>query len=559
MTTRTARAAIVLPAAFLLASCKDRSTDLGSLEARCNGAVVCRYGIFELSIKHAAITRDPFFDPVLEAEFRSPDGRSRRVRGFYYGRQIWMVRFRPDTPGTWTYRYLFGRKGNRRSGVGRFACTQAEDRFVPLRVNPENPYRWITVSGVPYFPVGLQDCFQNNGSHIGNPCIDGERRSNPPPSIGISQYFSIYGQVGFNLLRFSQRNCSYPLYSDLGHYLENESLATDELLATARLYGFRVMFGIFGYHALWYTGNYPGKVLHFVRSKLGMLEEGTGGSGGPLEREKRFIDYCLARWGVYVDFWELLNERQAADSWTATMAAYTRAADPEHRLVTTSWEKPLLPDIGINAPHWYTSEKETESDTVTAQHAREWKRFRKPVIVGEHGNLGMNWDPKSALRMRIRLWTALFQEIAFVFWNTSWSKFGMNGGVYTPANASNIYLGPEERNYIRVLSDFSSHLDSAVRQIPIGVSVPERVRAYGLGSNSVIALFLHHYADHGSIECSTEVSFTAPAGIRRGKACWIDPATGRQIGIANIRPGNQTLRVPSFQIDIALLLASPQL
>jgi len=557
MITRTGTASILLPAAFLLASCGSRSAHMGRLEVSRNAGSICRYGIFELSVKSTAVASDPFFDPVLKVEFRSPDGRSRRIRGFYYGRQIWMVRFRPDTPGTWTYSYAFGPgKDNPRSGEGNFLCTQAEDRFPPLRVNPENPFRWITVSGATYFPVGLQDCFGHDGAHIAKPVIDGEGRSDLPHAVTISQYFTIYGQAGFNLLRFSQRNCSFPLYSDLDHYLQIESLATDELIATARQSGFRVMFGIFGYHGLWYSGNYPGKVLHFLRGKLGMLDEGVGGRSGPVEKEKRFIDYCVARWGVYVDFWELLNERQATDSWTASMAAYTRTTDPEHHPVATSWEKPSLPEIAINAPHWYTSEKETESDDVTVQRARDWKRFGKPVIVGEHGNLGMNWDPKSGLRMRLRLWTALFQEIALVFWNTSWSKYGMNGGVYTPANASNIYLGPEERMYVRILSDYASHLDSGVRMLPVSVSVPQRIRAYGLASGCVVGLYLHHYTDHSAIERGAEVTFTAPASIVPGEARWIDTATGSRTGSATIRPGRQTIRVPPFQTDVALLLSS---
>ena len=60
------------------------------------------------------------------------------------------------------------------------------------------------------------------------------------------QYFAIYGRAGFNLLRFSQKNCSYSLMDDLDHYRVAESIATDDLLSSARKNGFRVMFGIFG-------------------------------------------------------------------------------------------------------------------------------------------------------------------------------------------------------------------------------------------------------------------------------------------------------------------------
>jgi len=62
----------------------------------------------------------------------------------------------------------------------------------------------------------------------------------------------------------------------------------------------------------------------------------------------------------------------------------------------------------------------------------------KPVIVGEQGNAGMNWDPRSAVRMRIRAWTALFREIGLVFWNTSESKAAMFGGHYSPGKGAKI-------------------------------------------------------------------------------------------------------------------------
>src|ERR1035441_2504694 len=80
-----------------------------------------------------------------------------------------------------------------------------------------------------------------------------------------------------------------------------------------------------------------------------------------IEKEERFVRYCIARWGAYADFWELLNERLAADQWTSRMAAYVHAVDPDHKPVSTSWEKPALREIDINAPHWYESERDRKS------------------------------------------------------------------------------------------------------------------------------------------------------------------------------------------------------
>jgi hypothetical protein len=112
------------------------------------------------------------------------------------------------------------------------------------------------MSGRPYFPVGLQECVGAHGSQPADMGIDGEGRNEKPRLVTANEYFSIYGQAGFNLFRFSQRNCSYPLFTGVTDYLEAESLATDRLLASARGNGFRVMFGIFGYYDAWSDGGY---------------------------------------------------------------------------------------------------------------------------------------------------------------------------------------------------------------------------------------------------------------------------------------------------------------
>jgi hypothetical protein len=101
------------------------------------------------------------------------------------------------------------------------------------------------------------------------------------------------------------------------------------------------------------------------------------------------------------------------------------------------------------------------------------------VIVGEHGNdvhrhpgkrprgHGGVWYPESALRMRVRNWVAFFSEIVFIFWNTSYARDG---------HYMNIWLGPQERQYIKAMQDFVYRLDPGVRMVPVTVSEPEAVR-----------------------------------------------------------------------------------
>lgn len=494
-----------------------------------------RDGIIELSIAHPGPIQNKFFDLNFEIDFTSPRGIRRRVAGFYHSGNVWQARFRPDESGRWTYSYaITAPTGTPTTGQGSFAWTSSEIQGV-VKQNPNNPFRWILSNGQPYFPIGIQDCIGLQDGNLADLAIDGEMRNTAQArTVSLDDYFSIYAQAGFNLFRFSQQNCSYSLLEDLDHYRLNEMSATDELLALAHRHGFRIMFGIFGFYDHANTSN-----------------------PDLLQKQKRFIRYAVARWGAYVDFWELLNESQASDQWVTEMADSIRSIDPFRMPISISDPKPGLAAIDITSPHWYESEGELQSDRRVQELAVEWKRAGKPVIVGEQGNSGMNWDPRSALRMRVRAWTALFQEISFIFWNTSWAKNGMFEGVYTPGGAANIYLGPEEREYVRVLQNFASRLDAQVQSIPVQVSAPEQVRAYGLASSNVTAVYLHHFENHTSsvnqLRVTLDLAGNSKAGVNP-MGQWIDPSSGKVLEQLPLRTGVQTLHTPSFQVDLALLI-----
>ena len=521
-----------------------------------------RYEIFELSFKHNATYNNSFFEVNVDVIFTSPGGVKHKVKGFFYGTDLWKARFRPDEVGRWSYAYTMNGKGGfHQKGDGVFDCTTSDAEGPVLR-HPKNRYRWVFANGKPYFPVGLQDCVGVHGSQLRSRPIDGEKRTDNARQISQEDYFAIYHQAGFNLFRFSQNNCSYPLFDDLDHYREAESIATDELLSLARKHGFRVMLGFFGFYRSGLSESRPVRIFkRILQSALRVQVERPihYENHEILSKEKRFIDYVVARWGVYVDFWELLNEREASDEWTTLIANYVRSVDPDRKPISTSWEKPHLPAIDINAPHWYESENELQSDLRVQQQAAAWKQPGKPVLVGEQGNTGMNWDPRSGVRMRIRTWTALFQEIGFVFWNTVWSKAGMFQGLYTPGQTANIYLGPEERGYIRILQGFSSRLDPGVRMVPVEVSFPDRVRAYGLVSARGAGIYLHHFENHTSAVHGAKITLDIPRGdqpLTELIGEWIEPSTGRALARKGLLAGRQTLEIPSFNVDLALLVTS---
>jgi hypothetical protein len=261
-----------------------------------NTDTVPLYEVFEITFQHDRAYENPFFDVTIEVRFTSPTGKGVQVGGFHYGsstgaqirktpggerqqveyrfdkQDLWKARFAPSEEGRWQYTYVFSNvKGEQATGEGSFLCMKGpmhNPGFV--RQHPTNPFRWVFDDGSPYFPIGLQDCLGDNsgtGSVLDAVAMEGPFRTDlkdPPPLPpgpmfvrGASNnpqnadvYFRRFGQCGFNLFRFSQKNCSYPLYSDLDHYLVQEGIMTDELLRCARKYGFRIFYGIFGYQSV---------------------------------------------------------------------------------------------------------------------------------------------------------------------------------------------------------------------------------------------------------------------------------------------------------------------
>lgn len=572
--------AAVLAVAVAPAGCRAQALPVTVTE---NSDTIPPYEVFELTFQHEREYADPFFDVAIGVAFTSPSGEGFQVGGFHYGssegveirsepgpgerrniqyihrkRDLWKARLAPGELGEWRYEYSFANtEGKAASGEGTFQCVQAPyENPGFLRIDPNNPYRWVFDDGTPYYPIGLQDCWGDGaatGSALSGCSMEGPFRTDgldkrpklPEGAMFVrgpghnpqnaDVYFRRFSQCGFNLYRFSQQNCSFVQYRDLDHYLVQEGIMTDELVQYARRYGMRFMYGIFGYQKVF-------------------SEEPDNADG--LEEVKRFVKYTVDRWGAYVDIWEFLNEQKADDRWYGIMVPYLRSIDPYDHPITTSWEKPHLAGIEVNAPHWYSGVDEgLNSDLQTANKARDWKLHAKPVIVGEQGNWtprdkpkppehGGVWDPDSALRMRIRNWTAFFTEIAFVFWNTSYARDG---------HFMNIWLGPREREYVRSMQSFCDALGPGLRMVDVDLSQPDAVRAYAVASSERAGIYLHHYTDHSTPVTGLDVTLDIP---QAATAFWYSPEDASILRADLVEAGRRSLLAPDFSIDLALLVTN---
>ncbi len=566
--------------------------------------------VLELTFQHEGRYASPAWDVTVRVLFTSPTGNKFSVGGFFYGSSqpqkpilgqpdtrgrilatwpcvpadLWKARFAPNEIGDWRFDYLFRNdRGESTQGNGQFKVVPGrlhQKGFV--RINPDNRFRFVFDDGSPYWPIGFQDGVgdgNNNGSVMDVQAVEGPfrldsqgtRPKTPPgalfargPSMGPINgdvKFGRASRAGFNLWRFSPHNNSMNVFYQAGGKSPGldevnwkEAQMVDEMLLMTRKYGFHNFYGIFGF-----------------------TPAGNDLADDPLvmAKVKRIIQYSVDRWGAYVDFWELFNEQKAPPAWYAVTVPYVKSIDPYHPPVTTSWEHPELEGIEINAPHWYGNEPELNSDQATAGRAQRDKKFKKPVVYGEQGNAlsdrklmgadgwGGVWDPGSARRMRVRSWTSLFNEVTLIFWETSYAKDG---------HYMNLWIGPEERQYIHALQDFTSKLEAGVNMVKIPLQGPQagQVRAYGLRSANGVAVYLHH--SHCGI-CQKD----AQAGLKiqhqwnhdRGdvndlrvmidvpkaaKGYWYNPVDAGILGSFAVPVGVAAVSVPAFKVDLALLV-----
>jgi len=484
-------------------------------------ASISRYSVFERTFHRTSSGyANPWEQVNLTVTFTSPSGRRTRIGGFYAGPDTWKVRFSPAQTGRWRWVATLADTIQTQTTRGTLIVVVGKGHGL-VRRSPYNRFRWTFTDGSPYYPLGIGDCVREadgSGSPFDHFHVDAALGN-----VDISTYLSTYQRAEVNLFRWSVDNCAFGLYQRIAPqgnvYLEREGDWGDQLVSQLRSHGFRVYMSIFGFKPPFANDASPAQI----------------------NAVERYVRYVVDRYGAYVDFWELMNEAEASTPWYTQVARYLRSVDPYHHPIATSWQRPDLPVIDINAPHWYEREAESDSDIRTWNLFAAWKRPGKPVIVGEQGNSGQNWDDRSAVRMRLRTWTAFFAEGTLIFWNTSGTK------TYR-SSAGNIYLGPEERTYLRVLQDFTRGFDTRARIVSVEVSAPARVRGYGLSGPRDFAAYLHAFRDQAP---TSGVRLTIRARSP-GSVTWIDPASGRVLGRSTVRRGTRLLAVPPFAVDVAL-------
>ena len=513
--------------------------------------VVPKFGVFETSLTSSASLANPFSDAAMSAEFTSASGKRVSVAGFYYGGTEWRVRFVPREHGRWRYRLTLSWPTGKQDSQGEFECEGTTGHGF-LHLSKRNPFRMEYEDGTPFYPIGIQPC-----SFI-TPDFDGPDAEGKWRSVSADEWAKAFdGAV--NLVRTqmgqgTEDGCALPLIragdqkagippGPIDRYDTDLAAQMDEVFRIHRTHGFSEILILFQDMSLWgdLTSAF-GRARDLVNYKS--LKAAN------LPMQDRYLRYVVARFGCFVDIWELFNEDSyAPNDYLAHLAKVVRDADPYAHIITTNYARPKEPWCEIATWHEYMGMPASEVDAYLTSQIALAKSSGKVVQNTEFGNQGQlsNVDP---VKWRIAVWTAFLNESGMLFWGMSGNK--VPAGRKSAKGNSNAYIGPDSRSHFRVLNEFTRDMPIDMRPVWTGYTEHTDIRTYGLGNGLVTAVYVHHFADHGK-EYQLPFRLFVETGPGMFRARWIDPADGKELKTEEVRNVQQflSLTLPPVKIDAA--------
>lgn len=343
-----------------------------------------------------------------------------------------------------------------------------------------------------------------------------------------------------------ERGCAIPVLKGIedGRVAYNLQAAAniDNLYRIHRKYGFSQILILYQDMSLWGSANSAFDTGRDTENYKSLQAKN-------LPLQEQYIRYIVARYGAFVDIWEIYNEDAfSPDDYLAHLARTIRAADPYHHIVTTNYERPQADWCQLVTPHEYMGMPDNAVDAYLCTQLLRFKSFGKPVQYTEFGNQGdlSNVDP---VKWRIATWTAFMNECHILFWGMSGRK--IKAGELKTGNA-NAYIGPQGRQYFRVLQDFARDLPLDMRPVASGYTDQQHLRTYALGNKQITVLYVHHFADHEKTYKLPDKLFVA-TGQGTFDFRWIDPASGKTLAEGTLESKQMfaAIDVPPVKIDLA--------
>ncbi|MBD3421819.1 MAG: DUF5060 domain-containing protein [Chitinivibrionales bacterium] len=486
---------------------------------------VKRYDVYEHTITHSSSAISNVWEDVTVAvKLTAPSGKTFSIGGFYYDTNTWKFRFSPNETGTWNWEYSINSSGKK---SGTFNCV-ASDNPGCIKLNPDNPYRWVHDNGEPFYVFGTQDCIEFS-KYSFNELAEKNWKAGGSDNLTFDEYLDVFQACGFNLWRLNNGNCSPKLIVKLdpagNSYDAKIGRLFDKYAQKIRAHGMRIFNVIFEWS------------IPFAKETSNTAK---------MDALKRYVTYFINRYGAYTDFWELANEYKAKDyndKLIDILAEHVKKVDPyQPSFVSVSWQRDDIASLDIISPHAYISPQPASFETGLLNKINQWKKKNKPIIYGELGNYNCSHENLSTFRWRVIMWSLFFSEASGIFWH-------QHSTDYCPNSAANLYLHPDLQKYFKYYTDWRAGFDSKAKPGNVSTTV-DNVRIYSLTGPKHYGLYIFDYSSYDKIRTGLKVTI-APQGT--GSGTWANPKTGEDIDSFIItKSGAQTVTVPDFKADIAL-------
>ncbi len=504
-----------------------------------------RYGVFEAAFPFHGHLENPFTQAELQVKFTGPGHQVHSVNGFYSGGEEWKVRFVPDRVGSGSYKAVLRTKGKKVSFQGSFACVSSPlHGFV--RISKANPYRFQTEDGTPFYPIGQQVGW-GVMPQVGFDGADGAKWRETSGETFLQAF-----DGATNLIR-SQLGCGdsdgvaleiLTGKEGLDRYDAANSQKLDQSCQAIKRHGWAQILILFQDISLWYNAK-----TAFGEARNTQTYKTL--KSAHLKEMDAYIRYVVARWGAYVDIWEIFNEDTfAPDDFVAYLAQTVRDCDPYHHPITTNYERPREPWCEILSCHEYMNIPAQEVPGYLSKEFARLKSWGKPVLYTEFGNMPPlgNDDP---VKWRMAEWTAFMNECGLGFWNMSERKLKVPTKVDT--NPNNAYLGPGSRRHLRILADFTRGLPLDLLPVTPCFEAEQSALVWALADKDMAVLYAQHPKDPAKAKAGLARLWTGPGKFR---VRWIDPDSGNKI-LEETRETEQNildLPMPAFKADLAARL-----
>jgi hypothetical protein len=393
--------------------------------------------------------------------------------------------------------------------------------------------------GTPFYPIG-QQCGCGVGEKVGFDAPDEKAWVNTDRETFLKAFTGATNLLR-SQLKFGEKGpCVLNGTDCLDRYNLDYCLKLDDSCRILKQYGWSHILTFFEDMSLWGDG----------KSAFGSIRDTENYKtlkNPHLPEIDAYLRYIVARWGAYVDIWELYNEDSFSPSdYLAHLAKVVREADPYKHPITTNYERPNEPWCELLSCHEYQGRPANEVPGHLAKEFARFKSYGKPVLYTEFGYQAIysNDDP---VKWRVSVWTAFMNECSIGFWNMSGRRTlpKDKGG---PVNA---YLGEESRKHFKILTDFTRDLPLSLRPVTPGFTSEQPVQSFALGNENLTALYVHHFRAYEPVKIKDPFHIWTGAGKFHIK--WISPESGETLSELNAQSkGNMVeLAIPEFTVDLA--------